>query len=218
MFDPVQRYQGFISDIVGDAMLALWTAAKKDNSLINKACLATLAIRETVDNFNNNQQYPLPTRFGMHAGQIRLGNIGSASRFEYRPVGDCVNTSNRIERLNKVLGTHLLISEEVVPNEQVCVTRHVGSFLLAGKSKPLDLYQLIGKPSQVTDTQLEMYQLFDQALIAYTEGNLEHAHYLFDIVLQHFPTDGPTMFYYQRCVCYLSDPEKTEAWTPIVRL
>ncbi|MEE9411550.1 MAG: CHASE2 domain-containing protein, partial [Methylococcales bacterium] len=135
MFSPVQQNQGFISDVVGDAMLALWTGVKTDDSLADRACRAALEIQEAVHIFNQAQQYPLPTRLGMHAGQIRLGNIGSASRFEYRPVGDCVNTSNRIERLNKLLGTSLLISADVVPSQETCITRHLGSFLLEGKSK-----------------------------------------------------------------------------------
>ena len=138
MFSPVQKHQGFISDVVGDAMLALWTGVKTDDALANRACQAALAIQAAVNIFNQDQQYPLPTRLGMHAGQIRLGNIGSASRFEYRPVGDCVNTSNRIERLNKLLGTSLLISHDVVPSKQSCITRHLGSFFTGREIKSLE--------------------------------------------------------------------------------
>ncbi|HFD11348.1 MAG TPA: adenylate/guanylate cyclase domain-containing protein [Crenotrichaceae bacterium] len=218
MFDPVQRYQGFISDVVGDAMLALWTGTEADSSLSTNACQAALAIHTAVDNFNKHQQYPLPTRFGMHAGQIRLGNIGSASRFEYRPVGDCVNTSNRIERLNKLLATHLLISADVVPDEKVCITRHIGSFLLEGKSNPLSIYELVGITGQVTTSQIETNLLFDQALEAYTKGDLENALLLFDSVLQRSPEDGPSRFYYQRCGFCLSDQQKQESWTPVITM
>ena len=218
MFDPVQRYQGFISDVVGDAMLALWTGNKTDDALLSNACQAVLAIYTAVNAFNNQQEHALPTRYGMHAGQIRLGNIGSASRFEYRPVGDCVNTSNRIERLNKILGTNVLVSAEVVPGSQVCVTRHLGAFLLEGKSNPLNIYELVGKAGQVSDSLIEMHKLFNQALNAYTEGDLESAQHIFDIVLQHSPADGPSMFYYQRCGFYLSDPQNFENWTPIVKM
>ncbi len=218
MFGPVQRHQGFISDVVGDAMLALWTGSETDDSLSDKACRAVLEIQTAVNHFNENQQNPLPTRYGMHAGQIRLGNIGSASRFEYRPVGDCVNASNRIERLNKLLGTNMLISADVVPTQQTCITRNLGSFLLTGKSKPLRIHELIGLTEQVSESQQELLKLFDQALNAYTNGDIAGAQYLFDIVLQHYPGDGPSMFYYQRCGLYLSDQNKPESWTPIVKM
>ena len=219
MFGPVQRYQGFISDVVGDAMLALWTGSQTDPTLVANACQAALTIHTAVEQFNNLQQHPLPTRFGMHAGQIRLGNIGSSSRFEYRPVGDCVNTSNRIERLNKLLGTHLLISADVVPDEHICITRHVGSFLLEGKSNPLNIYELVGIPGQVSDSQIELNKLFDQGLVAYTKGDLETAQHLFDIVLQHSPSDGPSIFYYQRCGLYLSNKDSTiTGWASTIRM
>jgi adenylate cyclase len=218
MFDPVQQHQGFISDVVGDAMLALWTGKQSEQSLPDRACRAALDIQSAVTSFNRNQENPLPTRFGMHAGQIRLGNIGSASRFEYRPVGDCVNASNRIERLNKLLGTSLLISADVVPATKSCVTRYVGSFLLTGKSKPLDIYELIGLAGTMTDSQIELHKLFEQALAAYTRADLVKAQHLFDIVLQHYPADGPSLFYYQRCGFYLSDDNTTENWTPVVKM
>ncbi|MCH9698792.1 MAG: CHASE2 domain-containing protein [Gammaproteobacteria bacterium] len=218
MFEPVQRYNGFISDIVGDAMLALWTGAKTDRSLTANACQAVLTINNAVNQFNDMQKYSLPTRFGMHAGQIRLGNIGSSSRFEYRPVGDCVNTSNRIERLNKLLATHLLLTEDVVPDLDICYTRYVGSFLLEGKTNPLNIHELVGQTEQINEVQVEMFKLFDQAMTTYSKGDLQTAQQIFDIILQHMPDDGPSRFYYQRCSIYLADPANMENWSSTVSM
>ena len=218
MFSPVQHYQGFISDVVGDAMLALWTGVKTDDSLVDKACRAALEIQAVVKVFNQTQQYPLPTRLGMHAGQIRLGNIGSASRFEYRPVGDCVNTSNRIERLNKLLGTSILISADVVPSKETCISRYLGSFLLEGKSKALNIYELVGMAEQVSSSQIEMFKQFDHALTAYSNGELQTAQQLFEAFLQQYPADGPSTFYYQRCGLYLTNENTTENWTSVIKM
>ncbi|MEE9344356.1 MAG: adenylate/guanylate cyclase domain-containing protein [Methylococcales bacterium] len=218
MFSPVQHHQGFISDVVGDAMLALWTGVETDDSLADKACRAALEIQAAVKVFNQAQPYPLPTRLGMHAGQIRLGNIGSASRFEYRPVGDCVNTSNRIERLNKLLGTSILITADVVPSRETCITRHLGSFLLEGKSNALSIYELIGMAEQVSNSQIEMFKQFDHALAAYSNGELETAQQLFEEFLQQYPADGPSTFYYQRCGLYLADENATENWTAVITM
>jgi adenylate cyclase len=218
MFSPVQQHQGFISDVVGDAMLALWTGVETDDALVDRTCQAALEIQAAVNIFNQAQQYPLPTRLGMHAGQIRLGNIGSASRFEYRPVGDCVNTSNRIERLNKLLGTSILISADVVPSRGTCITRSLGSFLLEGKSKALSIYELVGMAEQVSGSQIEMLKQFDHALTAYNNGELTTAQQLFEVFLQQYPADGPSTFYYQRCGLYLADENAIENWSPVVTM
>jgi adenylate cyclase len=204
--------------VVGDAMLALWTGVETDDALVDRACQAALEIQAAVNVFNQSQQYPLPTRLGMHAGQIRLGNIGSASRFEYRPVGDCVNTSNRIERLNKLLGTSILVSADVVPSNESCITRHLGSFLLEGKSKALSIYELVGMAEQVSGSQIEMLKQFDHALIAYSSGELTTAQQLFEVFLQQYPADGPSTFYYQRCGLYLADEKAIENWSPVVTM
>ncbi|BBA33076.1 adenylate cyclase 1 [Methylocaldum marinum] len=39
---------------------------------------------------------------------MRVGNVGSAKHYEFHAFGDIVNTTTRIERLNKALGTHIL--------------------------------------------------------------------------------------------------------------
>jgi class 3 adenylate cyclase len=60
---------------------------------------------------------------------------------EYTVLGDTVNTTARIEALNKELGTRLLVSEETRarlsdPNR----LRAVGTFELRGRSRPVELY------------------------------------------------------------------------------
>ena len=38
-----------------------------------------------------------------------LGNIGGEQRYEYRAVGDIVNTASRIQGLNPLLGTRVFL-------------------------------------------------------------------------------------------------------------
>ena len=49
-------------------------------------------------------QAPLPTRIGLESGEMLLGNIGAEQRYEYRAIGDIVNTASRIQGLNQLLG------------------------------------------------------------------------------------------------------------------
>ena len=55
----------------------------------------------------------LPTRIGLNAGWVMVGNVGGSGHFAYSVVGDCVNTAARLESLNKQLGTRILASEAV---------------------------------------------------------------------------------------------------------
>jgi adenylate cyclase len=70
----------------------------------------------------------LPTRVGVHSGQIFLGNIGAGDHYEYGPTGDTVNTATRMDGLNKHLGTEVLVSEESVAQVDGLAAREVGKF------------------------------------------------------------------------------------------
>jgi adenylate cyclase len=62
---------------------------------------------------------------------------------EYTVIGDTVNTSSRIEQLNKELGTHLLISSEtyaLVADHVIAKPR--GPISVKGKQKPIEIYEV----------------------------------------------------------------------------
>ena len=106
--------------------------------------VAAIDIADRVRRFNETPRpLRLPTRIGLHAGDMFLGSVGAFNHYEYRPTGDMVNTASRIEGLNKYLGTGILASEEVSDQLAGFVFRELGQFLLAGKSKPVLIRELI---------------------------------------------------------------------------
>ena len=81
----------------------------------------------------------MPTRVGLHAGPIALGHVGGSGHLAYHVVGDIVNTTARIERLNKHLGTRILASNEVASDLDALLLRPLGSFKLVGVSSPVSI-------------------------------------------------------------------------------
>jgi adenylate cyclase len=218
LFKPVRDNSGIISDVKGDSMLAIWATPRPDIDTKNLACRAAIDIIQSVNQFNrSNQKLRLPTRIGMHSGFISIGNIGAIDHYEYRPVGDIVNTASRMERLNKRLGTRILASKQVLHQLSGFLTRKLGRFLFAGKSKPVAVYELICLREESRRPQKKLCALFTQALDAYERQSWDEAIDLFNQTVSVNVKDGPSLFYLKKVQHYRDNPPD-EKWNGIVCL
>ncbi len=228
LFNPIKQHGGRVSDIIGDSVLALWATANPDAALRNKACYAALDIASDVDHLNKyflklflTKQVPtrieLPTRIGLHYGRIELGSVGAVDHYEYRPMGDAVNTASRMEGLNRHLGTQILVSEEVLYRLDGFLTRNLGTFVLAGKSKAVVVYELICRIEESTQGQRNLSAIFNQALSVYRRQSWEEAIKLFCESAKIFGEDGPSTYYLEECQKYREYPPG-ENWEPVICL
>ena len=86
---------------------------------------------------------PLKTGIGLHYGSLVLGVIGDTLRMDTGVVSDTVNTSSRLEGLNKVFGTTAIVSEDVykqLEHPEAFVHRFLGKVQVVGKMKALGIY------------------------------------------------------------------------------
>ncbi|MCB1947800.1 MAG: adenylate/guanylate cyclase domain-containing protein [Nitrosomonas sp.] len=212
---PVKQNNGVVSEIIGDAMLAIWEVTSASKKLREQACESGLAIIDCVDRFNRDSTHPaLPTRIGIHFGELLVSRFGSGSinNYIYRVVGDLVNTTSRIENANKPLGTNLLVTHEVIEGIDRFLTRPLGSFLLAGRSSPVYLFELITHRQTATDKQRLLCEMSADALQAYQQQQLTAIEKLKKIS-KIFPNDGPTKFYLN--ICLHSPPDQ---WSSVIKL
>jgi len=217
LFEPVRARGGIVSDVIGDAMLAIWSARESDINLRAQACHAAVEIAGNVDRFNAGNDARLPTRIGLHAGVLALGNLGAMDHFEYRAVGDIVNTASRIEGVNKTLNTGILVSQSVMEGITGFVTRELGSFRLVGKEQPVTLYELLGRIGQVDRAMERLLNDFARGLAAYRNQAWQQAVTIFEGILQTAAADGPTRFYLELCKPYALQPPP-QPWNPVIYL
>jgi adenylate cyclase len=220
LFEPIQRHGGRISDVVGDSVLAIWAAAQPEPALQEQACRAALEIAAAIQQFKQSAEtWHLPTRIGLHTGPILMGNVGAYDRYEYRALGDIVNTASRLEGLNKALGTRLLASQEVVRQLDGFLTRELGAFQLVGKSQPLVVHELLCGIEEARPYQRMLCTQFAEALEAYRKREWDQAIDQFSALIHHPSTqgDGPSLFYVMLCEQYKANPPRA-TWTGVVRV
>lgn len=195
LFAPVRESGGIVSDVLGDAMLALWHCDPGEDPPRAAACEAALAICAAACDFRPLATHPelrLATRIGLHCGEVLLGSVGAGDHFEYRAVGDTVNTATRLEQLNKRLGTQILASAAVTAGVPDLPQRPVGAFLLPGKNRPLEVVELLPEAGTCSAPYFE-------ALEHFRTGDTTRAGDLFEAVRRSQPDDGVAAFYASYC-------------------
>jgi adenylate cyclase len=113
----ISDYGGDVDKYVGDEIVALFA---KDNPELT-ACRAAVKIREELRNKSEAEYGGLEVGFGINAGEVILGMIGSDQRADYTVIGDNVNIASRLCDVAKPL--QIVISnavyEKVAPNVEV---------------------------------------------------------------------------------------------------
>jgi adenylate cyclase len=218
VFSPVKKYSGAVSNVIGDSMLALWVSTEPETTQKNQACLAALEIASAIREADGpDAEGKLPTRIGLHSGRIMLGNVGAGDHYEYRPVGDIVNTTTRIESLNKHLRTRILVSDEVVGNLAGFLTREIGSFRFVGKSRPVVVHELLCRKEDAEERLVGVCGKFADGLESFRRRSFESAMGIFGETVRWAGGDGPSAFYLRLCEEYIQNPPG-EPWDGSIRM
>jgi adenylate cyclase len=194
LFGRVAERGGIVSDVVGDSMLAIWPDRAPDTR--RRVLNALLELRDAAEDFNvrlaGNR---LQTRFGVDWGRVALTTVGAHAHYEYRAVGDAVNTANRIQELNKRLGTRILVAEPVLSGAGgEFLTRNLGRFLLRGKTNATEIHELICLKSQAKAGDADRCARTQEAIEFLSRGDIEAAKILLGQTREAFPVDGPIAF------------------------
>ncbi len=192
VFPIIRAHGGHVVDHAGDSMVCIWLCGSTPCDACVAAVAAAHALHRALNATGVGQPFDVdawPTRMGLHFGPVALGEVGDAQHSEPRVVGDIVNTASRIQSANKMLGTRLLVSDEVAAHLPRQAIRPLGRFKLTGKTRAIGL----ADPMPPTP-ELAALSLYAQALAARSAGRLEIARALLDRLLARCPHDGPARF------------------------
>ena len=204
-----------VDKYIGDAIMAFWGAPDDDEDQCWRACRAALANQRELarlrSTWSGTGRPELSARIGMHAGDAIVGNFGSEYRLDYTAMGDTVNLASRLEGLNKVYGTRIIMSDTVHAEiSDRVVTRLLDKVAAKGRTGGTTIYELVGLPADVPASALERIARYEAALRLYFERDFEGAVAGFQEVLARFPADGPAAVLCARSSTYLDHPPPAE--------
>jgi adenylate cyclase len=218
IFEPIKQNGGRIVGIKGDSVLAVWRGGHDDTSIGKQACVAALGIARVVHRLNDSSEnFKLPTRIALHAGELFFGNIGAEGYYQFGVTGDTVNTASRMDDLNKRLGTEILASDEAMHNVKGFLTREAGTFIFKGKTQRIRVYELLSREDDAAETQRRACTVFAEGLCAFRDRAWSQAKEKFQESSRLLDDDRLAGFYLKLFDQYKNQPP-TEPWEGVVEL
>ena len=173
MTEQVFAFEGLLKEYVGDELMAIFGAPLEQKDHAKRACLTALAMRDRLrvlrPIWEGKGRPSLRARTGVNSGTMLVGNVGSKYRFSYGALGDNVNLGSRLEGINKIYGTELLIGENTAKLvEGSFLLREIDFVRVKGKEKPVRIYELLGEFNTVLPENTEKaFNYYAEGLDAY---------------------------------------------------
>ena len=165
MVGVVLKESGTLQKFIGDAIMAAWGDTHSEGLAedARRAVSAALQMRAARVKLNERwaaqpDRVKLKTGIGVNHGEIIVGNIGHPQRMEFTVLGDGVNLAARLESATKQFHTDILIGEETEKlTREHFIYRSVGAIAFKGKTKPIEVFTLLGDRSQPPPPWLANY-------------------------------------------------------------
>ncbi len=218
MADIIFEQNGTVDKFIGDAVMGLFGAPIPLKHHADAACHAALEMISRLKKLNVDWaklgRPELAMRIGVNSGQMIVGNMGSRSRFDYTVMGDNVNLGARLEPLNKVFDTSIIISEFTRKRlVDSFILRNLGSFRVKGKNEPVVCYELIGLGTP-DDRTADLLERFAGGMSLFNKADFKGAFEYFKDLTADFPEDGPSKSYLTQVRALYANPPGDD-WEPI---
>ncbi len=210
MTSIIFEYKGTIDKYVGDMIMAFWNDPVEDKEHAAHGVRAALKMQEKVRElapiFAEQKLDGVAIRIGINTGMMHVGDMGSEYRKAYTVLGDSVNLASRLEGVNKMYGTSILVSEATKELCQGVVFRFVDCIYVKGKAKPTKIYEPLCLLSEKSSTVEEELTEYERALELYNTDNWCQALESFTKLVEKYPQVGVYDVYAKRVAQYKACP------------
>jgi len=207
MTDIIIEEGGFVDKFIGDEIIAIFGAPNILPDHAERACRATLRMRDKVKELQPEFKAAgckteIFARTGICTGEVVIGNMGSDSRMNYTAMGNTMNLGARIEGINKIYGTRIMVNETTAA-ESGHLFREIDTVQVKGKDNGERIFELIGTKEQSTKSTTAN-QEFHEALTLFRDRKWQKAEIKFRKLAD--AGDPPSQLFVKRCATYTKNP------------
>ena len=197
MTPAINENEGFIDKYIGDAIMALFPNEPDDS------VQAAIEMNKALKLLNKDKPLdPINMGIGIHKGNLVLGTIGRDTRMETTVISDTVNSSARLESLNKVYGTNILISGEIKTSLSPSLQsncRLIDLTAVKGKSKLLQVYEVLSPDiTENYDSKLDTIITLEKVVKNFFDKKFDSARKELKKVSKFKKTDNVVLYWVNR--------------------
>jgi class 3 adenylate cyclase/tetratricopeptide (TPR) repeat protein len=147
MMEAVHRYEGTVSNVMGDGIMALFGAplAYEDHAV--RACYAALRMQESVKKYaeevRRSHAAVVKIRVGLNSGEVVVGAIGSDLHMDYTAVGQTTHLAARMEQIADP-GAIVITPETLALAEGYVEVKSLGPVPVKGLADAVEIYEVTG--------------------------------------------------------------------------
>jgi adenylate cyclase len=221
MTSAVFQHNGTLDKFIGDAVMAVWgNVGSRGVAEDAKACArAAVAMRRELAALNQKWEgegiAPFHIGIGINHGDVLVGNIGSQEKADPTVIGDAVNLASRLEALTRTYGVDILVgarASELIRDE--FHLRSVALVQVKGKTKPVEVFSLIGPRDGTEDVFLKQVEIYEAGFRKFRQRDFAGAKVHFSQFLEFYPDDALARMYLERALEYEAHPPD-EAWNAV---
>jgi len=231
-FTPMTRVVleqgGTLDKYMGDALMAFFGAPVVQEDHAARACRAALAMAAELDRLNerwrSEGRWPegmeVGVGIGLNTGPMSVGNMGSEQIFDYTVLGDHVNLGSRVEGLNKLYRTGILVTGATVKaanrsgGRPRFLFRELDRVRVKGRSEPVAVHELLAEHPAPAELE-RLARRYGEALALYRGRRFAEAETAFRALDEATPGgDPPAAVLAERCRRLATEGAPAD-WEPV---
>jgi adenylate cyclase len=210
MTEVIFKHRGTIDKYVGDLIMAFWGAPLQDRFHARHALYAALEMRTKIKELQSilseRNWPPIQVGIGINSGLMSVGDMGSRFRRNYTVLGDAVNLASRVEGLTKFYGVDIIVTQYTIHHQNRFIFRKLDHVRVKGKKYGIDIYELIGRITELTSELEQELELYHKALDYYFLQKWDDAEVLMDQLHQAYPDSHLYKIYLRRIKEFKENP------------
>jgi class 3 adenylate cyclase/tetratricopeptide (TPR) repeat protein len=163
MLEAVHHYEGMVSRVMGDGIMALFGAPLAHEDHAVRACYSALRMQQRISRYaeevRRTQGIPITIRVGVNSGEIVVSSISNDLYMDYTVVGQTAHLASRMEQMampDSILAT----ADTARLVEGYVKVKSLGALPIKGLGHPVEVYEITDGGSERTRFQAAAWRGF----------------------------------------------------------